>query len=182
MRACEKAAIAAAVVSIPSLAFALTADLGLPRVAGEADVVARGTVADLRSSWDRTETAIYTDVMLAVEQIVAFRDRLNGNANVRIDGQTGRGELVFRVAGGEVGDVGMRTSNDPELERGERIVVFLSAKGDNVKPSYLYGDAQTLTVVGRDRGVFKIEDGVVRVRNEPVPLEQFIEVVRQLRP
>jgi predicted methyltransferase MtxX (methanogen marker protein 4) len=141
MRAYRGAAVVA-IVSLPSvaLALALTAELGLPRLAREADVVARGTVAELQSSWDRTESAIYTDVTLAVDQVVAARDGMNGNANFRVDGQTGRGQLVFRIGGGEVGDVGMRTSNDPVLQEGERIIVFLATEGDRVKPPYLYAD------------------------------------------
>ena len=79
-------------------------------------------------------TAIYTDVTLAVERV------LTGPS----------GEVVtLQVAGGMVGGMGMRTSNDATFREGERVIVFLDT---SAVPS---------TMVGMQQGKFVVKDNMV---------------------
>ena len=79
----------------------------------KADTIVLGTVTQQESAWDAQHTAIYTDVTLAVERV------LTGHS----------GEVVtLRVAGGRVGGMGMRTSNDAAFREGERVIVFLDTQ------------------------------------------------------
>ena len=69
----------------------------------KADTIVLGTVIRQESAWDAHHTAIYTDVTLAVERVLAGTP----------------GEMVtLRVAGGRVGGMGMRTSNDAVFREG----------------------------------------------------------------
>src|SRR5690349_11947899 len=90
--------------------YAAMRKLSMEDLAKKADAIVLGTVTQQESAWDAQHTAIYTDVTLAVEQV------LTGSP----------GEVVtLRVAGGVVGDIGMRTSNDATFRAGERVIVFL---------------------------------------------------------
>src|ERR1051326_8555412 len=84
--------------------------LSLEELARKADTIVLGTVLQQQSAWDAQHTAIYTDVTLMVERVLAGTP-----------GET----VTLRVAGGSVGGMGMRTSNDAVFWEGERVIVFL---------------------------------------------------------
>jgi hypothetical protein len=125
--------------------------LNLVDIARQADIIALGTVTHQESAWDMHYTAIHTDVTVAVERAIL--------------GSPGE-EVTFRVAGGIVGSVGMRTSVDPVFQDGERIIVFL--------------DTVTVpaSVVGLQQGTFTVQDSMVTVAGETIPLEDFIAAIR----
>jgi len=75
-----------------------------------ADVVLTGTVTATRSAWDEDETAIHTDVTLAVE---------------RVDRGITDGPVVVRVPGGEVDDIGMAVEDVPRFAAGDRARFYL---------------------------------------------------------
>ena len=71
--------------------------LSLKQLSQGAEIIVLGTVTDQVSAWNDLSTAIYTDVMVEVEEA--------------IKGVVGP-EVTFRIDGGEVGNIGMRTSTD----------------------------------------------------------------------
>ena len=70
--------------------------LSMEDLVRKADTIVLGTVIQQESAWDAQHTAIYTDVTLAVERVLAG---------------TSEEVVTLRVAGGSVGGMGMRTSN-----------------------------------------------------------------------
>jgi hypothetical protein len=93
-------------------------------LAASADKIVLGSVA-LRQSYWGDDSRIYTDVVLSTE--------------VGIKG-TEDGAVVVRIQGGTVGDTTMSVSDGPELNEGERVLVFLRREADH------------FTVVGRGAG------------------------------
>jgi hypothetical protein len=116
----------------------------------KADTIALGTVIQQESAWDVEHTAIYTTVTLAVEHV------LTG---------TPRKVVTLQVAGGIVGGMGMRASNDAVFREGERVIVFLDTSAD---PS---------SVVGMQQGKFTVQDNRVIGMGEIWSLDAFIAAV-----
>ena len=83
----------------------------LEQLSQETDLILLGTVISQVSAWNDQHTAIHTDVTVAVEEAMK--------------GSPGT-EVTFRVAGGIVGDIGMRTSHSPVFQDGEQVIVFLN--------------------------------------------------------
>ncbi len=117
----------------------------------DADAIVLGTVVDQVSFWNAQHTAIYTDVTVAVEKPIAGASGAN---------------VTFRVAGGIVGPIGMRTSNDPEFRLGERIVVFLRTAG------------AITHVVGRAQGKYAVRDGRVLQHGRAIAVADFLQAIR----
>jgi len=125
--------------------------LNLEDIARPADTIVLGTVTHQESAWDAHHTAIHTDVTVAVERVIA--------------GSPGD-EVTFRIAGGLVGSMGMRTSNDPVFQDGERVIVCLDTT------------AVPASVVGLQQGKFTVSDNMVTNAGEILTLEDFIAAIR----
>ena len=80
------------------------------QLATRAEIVAVGTVADLRPEWNADRTRISTQVTLRVDQY------LKGNVT--------ENTLTLTVPGGEVDDVGETYSHVARFTNNERVVVF----------------------------------------------------------
>ena len=125
--------------------------LSMEDLARKADTIVLGTVTKQESAWDDHHTAIYTIVTLEVERVLVGRE-------VQV--------VTLQVAGGSVGSMGMRTSNDAVFWDGERAIVFLDT---SAVPS---------TVVGMQQGKFTVKDNTVTGIGETWGLEDFITAVR----
>jgi hypothetical protein len=137
--------------SFPGVVGASMIKLSMGQLATHADTIVFGTVSGQTSAWNPQHTAIYTDVVVAVDEA--------------IKGAPGQ-KVTFRVAGGIVGEIGMRTSNDPVFQDGEQVIVFLSTA------------AVPATVVGRLQGKFSVSRGTVMSGGQAVAVAEFIEAVR----
>ena len=127
--------------------------LSLNELVSKADTIVLGTVIQQESAWDVQHTAIYTKVTLAVERMLVGLPR----------------EVVtLQVAGGTVGDMGMRTSNDAVFREGERVIVCLDTS------------AVPGSVVGLQQGKFLVQDDTVSTTEETWDLDAFIAAVRAI--
>jgi hypothetical protein len=125
--------------------------LGLPQLSQGAETIVLGTVTDQISAWNDLHTAIYTDVRVEVEEA--------------IKGAVGP-EVTFRITGGEVGEIGMRTSTAPTFRKGERVVVFLHTSGS------------TIQLFGQQQGKFTVSDGTVTQAGQVMPVPDFSAAIR----
>ena len=75
-------------------------------------------------------------------------------------------EVTFRIAGGEVGDIGMRTSTHPTFRIGERVIVFLHTEGS------------TARLFGLQQGKFTVSDGTVTQDGQEMPVPDFKAAIR----
>ena len=126
--------------------------MSLEYLAHTADTVVLGTVTRQVSAWDTPHTAIHTDVTVAVERAIL--------------GTPGR-EVTLRVAGGIVGGMGMRTSNDATFQDGERVIVFLDT---TVVPA---------SVVGMQQGKILLQDNMVTYDGEEMGVEAFLATIQR---
>jgi hypothetical protein len=125
--------------------------LGLAQLSQGAESIVLGTVIDQVSAWNDLHTAIYTDVRLEVEEAMK--------------GAVGP-EVTFRIMGGAVGDIGMRTSTEPTFHRGERVIVFLHTGGS------------TTQLVGRQQGKFTVSDDTVTQAGQVMAISDFRAAIR----
>jgi len=134
----------------PGLAGAVMIKMSMEQKTAEADTIVMGAVINQESAWNDEHTAIYTDVTVEVEEV--------------IKGSPG-GEVTFRCAGGIVGDIGMRTSNDPVFQDGEQVIIFLSTDGT---PSSL---------VGLSLGKYTVSNDEVTSDGQSLLVSEFIESI-----
>ena len=148
---CLFALILFIVVSLfPGLASTAMINMNMEQLTAEADTIVMGTVIKQESAWNTEHTAIYTDVTVEVEEV--------------IKGSPG-GEVTFRCAGGIVGEIGMRTSNDPVFQDGERVIIFLSTEDT---PSSL---------VGLSQGKYTVSNDEVTSDGQSLLVSEFIESI-----
>lgn len=138
-------------VLFPGLGWTAMIKMSVEQLTEGADTIVLGSVISQESSWNDEHSAIYTDVTVAVEEI--------------IKGSPG-GVVTFRIAGGIVGEIGMRTSNDPVFKDGEEVIIFLSTNG-------------TLSsVVGRSQGKYTVSSGKVTRDRITISVSDFTEAIR----
>ena len=99
-----------AALSFPPSAESLVIKKDLGTLAGEADVIVRGNVTELKSRWE--EGKIFTYVT------VSPQDWLKGKR---------KGELTIKVPGGVVGDIACYVTDSPAFKKGEKLFLFLRA-------------------------------------------------------
>lgn len=145
MTTARAALLAAALLCLaPGPASAMKPAGGVQKLAGAADVVARGRVQQVVSRWTADRSAIYTEVRLAVDRFARNRQAGSGNRNIKILPMAGRGEVVFRLLGGVVGDIAM-TAADMEIPAvGQELIVLLQPAA---AAAGLAADADTLAPI-----------------------------------
>ena len=132
-------------------AWAATAPATLPELGREATVVALGRVEGKEGRWSDDRSAIRTDVSVAVLRVV--------KGDVRPGDR-----LSFRVAGGEVGDVGLAVSGEARPKVGEEAVLLLAPAPDG----------KGLALVGGEEGYYPVRAGKVTVDGRAVGLDRFL--------
>ncbi len=119
------------------------------QLARKAEVIAIGTVAELRSGWNEKHSRIYTDVILSVNEY------MKGIQTAKT--------ITIRCPGGEVGDVGELYSGTASFRTAEEVMVFASK-----------GTSENYHVVGGNQGKFSIATDKMtgaKVVEGGVPLE-----------
>jgi hypothetical protein len=139
-------------------ASAMVVPVALPELIAQSDVIVRGQITGLESSWTSDRSTIQTDVTLQVVELVVTRV-----------GLVEQNEITFRVEGGKIGEQEVRTSIDPIFEEGDEGIFFLN-----------FGtDGERLTLVGRSQGYLRIENGQVSVEGETKTVEKLISEIQE---
>lgn len=125
-----------------------------------AELVVVGRVSDIESKWDAERRYIYTDVKLTISETLGTKASLNST------------DVTFRVLGGTVGDITMRSSTDPTFAAGDEILAILSR------------DAQSGNFVLTDlvKSAFWVTAGTVRIEGRTLPLSEFKAQVQSILP
>ncbi|KKK86190.1 hypothetical protein LCGC14_2765700, partial [marine sediment metagenome] len=78
-------------------------------------------------------------------------------------------EIIVKVRGGEVGDIGLKVSDTPQFREGEEVFLFLRME-----------KLPLFSVVGLFQGKYTIEEGRVknRIMGLEVPLDSFISQIK----
>lgn len=140
---------------LPSAGHAAMVRRSLEQLSQEADTIVIGTIARQVSSWNNEGTRIVTDVTVTVEESI------KGHPAV---------ELTFRVAGGSVAGLAMRTSNDPAFKNGDRLILFLHTVDVPAR------------LVGHSQGAYRVHDELVVRDGHSMAAREFINAIRATNP
>ena len=143
---------------LASPASALMVRKSIEELTSEADCILIGKVEKIESRWNEERTLIYTYVTISVKQ---YTKALSGVGEVQ--------EIIVKVRGGEVGDIGLKVSDTPQFREGEEVFLFLRME----KPPLL-------SVAGLFQGKYTVEEGKVknRILGLDVPLDSFISQIK----
>jgi hypothetical protein len=136
------------------------------------DLVVAGDVESATAGWSDDGSTIYTAAIVVVTDV--------------IKGQSARRKIEVDYPGGEVGDIGLRVSDEPGMVKGEKVLLFL-------KHGTGPGDSHKYHLVGKGQGKYSIgPDGVARKKgfspvrgtkriDFEVPLDALIEKIKRVK-
>ena len=107
--------------------------MNLGDLTGEAEAIVSGTVTSSHSAWNEDRSLIFTHSTLAVGSTLKGKHKA---------------EVVVRTHGGIVGDIGMRMIGEPELKKGDQVLLFLERDSEGRN-----------RVVGMSQGCFRLKTG-----------------------
>jgi hypothetical protein len=136
-------------VAFPGLdaAMALMLEMTTPELTRQAQAIVRGTVKDMRSEWDPDRRFIWTLVSISV------------SLSIKGDREAGQ-EVIVKIPGGVVGQVGQVTEDTPIFKKGEDVLLFL-------KP-VVYRGKKIFRVTGNFQGKHTIKDNMVIEKRMPL--------------
>ena len=139
-------------------ASALMVRKSIEELTSQADSILIGKVKKIESQWNEEKTLIYTYVTISVKQ---HTKTLSGVGEVQ--------EIIVKVPGGEVGDIGLKVSDSPQFREGEEVFLFLKME-----------KLPLFSVAGLFQGKYTIEEGRVknRILGLEVPLDSFISQIK----
>lgn len=154
------------------ISFATMLGISTQKLTQDSDLIIDGTVMDVYSAWDETKTTIYT---YAVIEIQNTHKGSSENKNVT---------LMYR--GGEVGDIGLKISDQAEFKKGENVFLFLkkSEKEPNLHMFQITGKAQGKYTISKDNRAVKKGFSVAgsdNVVDYDIPVDLLIEKVRKYK-
>ncbi len=139
-------------------ASALMVRKSIEELTSQADSILIGKVKKIESQWNEEKTLIYTDVTISVKQ---HTKTLSDVGEVQ--------EIIVKVPGGEVGDIGLKVSDSPQFREGEEVFLFLKME-----------KLPLFSVAGLFQGKYTIEENRVknRILGLEVPLDSFISQIK----
>ncbi len=139
-------------------ASALMVRKSIKELTSQADSILIGEVKEMESRWNEERTLIYTYVTISVSQ---YTKTLSGVGEVQ--------EIMVKVPGGEVGDMGLKVSDTPQFREGEEVFLFLKME-----------KLPLFSVTGLFQGKYTIEENRVknRILGLEVPLDSFISQIK----
>ncbi len=126
----------------------------------EADSILIGKVKGIESRWNKEKTLIYTYVTVSVTEYIK-----------RISEKEELKEIIVKVLGGKVGDIGLKVSDTPEFIEDEEVFLFLRIE-----------ELPIFRVAGLFQGKYTIEDGKAKnkILKQEILLDSFIHEIEQV--
>lgn len=136
------------------------------------DIVVLGDVESATAKWSDDRKTISTTAIVVITEV--------------IKGQSVSQKIEVEYPGGEVGDIGLRVSDEPGMEKGEKVLLFLK---------HVIGANETYkhNLVGKGQGKYSIApDGIARKKgfslvgdtkqiDAEVPLDTLIEKIKRVK-
>lgn len=113
--------------------------LSTERLTGASEVVLIGEVTGIDSRWDSEKTIIFTRATIYVYSVII--------------GDVGASTVDVEYEGGKVGGMSMGASDQPRMETGERVLLFLGSKR-----SFDHHYGRVYGVVGAAQGKYSIKE------------------------
>ncbi len=154
--------------ALPIASWAVMEGLSTEHLTRASDLVVLGDVESAAASWSADGTTIVTTATVVVAEV--------------IKGQSASRKIEVEYPGGEVGDIGLKISDEPGMVTGEKVLLFLkrgTEPGANGK-YHLVGKAQGKYSIGPDgvarkRGFSVVGDA--RQVDAEVPLDALVEKI-----
>jgi hypothetical protein len=140
---------------------ALMLELSMEELTAEADSVVVGTVKTAYSQWNDEQTAIYTKVIVSLEN--------------SLKGASSSQNITIIIPGGKIDGITQIVSDTPAFEPGEQVILFLEDLPRQVEARHWYRPWQ-YGVFGNFQGKIEIVDNTV----EGVPVEEVEELILQI--
>ncbi|MBI5641200.1 MAG: hypothetical protein HZA17_12330 [Nitrospirae bacterium] len=163
-------------------ASAIMIGLSTEYLTNNSDLVIAGNVEHTESYWSADGKTILTKAVVTVTELIRARQ----SAAYVLPAS-----VVVEYRGGEVGDLGMRVSDEPSFSQGESVILFLKSAEPQRKISSLTGSK--FTVVGRAQGKYIVsQDGIAsksgfsvaageEVIEDNIKVGSLIEKIRSIR-
>ena len=156
-----------------SFSFAVMKGLSTEELTAASGLVIEGEVENTEALWSK-DGKIFTRASVVV--------------NTFIKGQTSQQKITVEYDGGEIGDIGMKVSDQAPvpLEKGEKVLLFLKA-GKGKK------DGEAYNIVGKGQGKYRIDkNGIARksgftiagpkgMIDNNIPADQLVEKIRNVK-
>lgn len=127
-----------------SSAFALMLGLSTEKLTRDAEIIIAGDVEDTESYWAPDKKSIMTTAVVSIAEV--------------LKGKPVEKKIRVLYPGGEVGDIGMRVSDEASLRKGEQVLLFLC-------PEKQYSSGSAYRISGRAQGTYAIgDDQIARKR------------------
>lgn len=158
--------------ALPAASWAVMEGLLTEDLTRSSDLVVLGDVKSAEARWSDDGKTIFTTAIIVVSEV--------------IKGRSVSQKIEVEYPGGEVGDIGLRVSDEQGMEKGDKVLLFLK---HGVKPD----ETHKYNLVGKGQGKYSIgPDGVARKKgfslvgdtkqiDAEVPLDALIEKIRRVR-
>ena len=158
--------------ALPVASWAVMKGLTTEDLTKSSDLVVAGDVESATAKWSDDGKTIFTTAIVVVREV--------------IKGRSVSHKIEVEYPGGEVGDIGLRVSDEGGLEQGEKVLLFLK---HGIRP----GGTHKYNLVGKGQGKYSIgQDGVARKKgfslagdtkqiDTEIPLEALIEKIRRVK-
>jgi len=157
----------------PSSSFAVMKGLSTEELTAASGLVIEGEVENTEALWSK-DGKIFTRATVVV--------------NTMIKGNISQQKIPVEYDGGEIGDIGMRVSDQAPvpLDKGEKVLLFLKA-GKGKK------DGDAYNIVGKGQGKYRIDKkgiasksgftiaGPKGMIDNNIPVDQLIEKIRNVK-
>jgi hypothetical protein len=139
-------------------ATALMLEMSPTELTQQAEAIVRGQVKDKKSEWDPERRFIWTLVTISVSHSI------KGKSPEKQD-------VVVKIPGGEVGDIGQKTEDAPVFTTGEEVLLFLQPE--------VYRSKIVFRVTGNFQGKHTIKDNMLIEKKMPV--ETFLGQIEKAK-
>ena len=122
--------------------FAIMKGLSTEELTNTSDIVIEGEVENTEAMWSKDGSTIFTRTDIVIYTIIR--------------GVPSQKKIKVEYEGGEVGEIGLKVSDQPLLLKGEKVILFL--KSEKSKK-----DGDAYTIVGKGQGKYLIDaNGIAR--------------------
>lgn len=159
-------------LALPVASWAVMEGFSIEELAGRSDLVVLGDVESVTSGWSEDGKTIFTTAIVVVAEV--------------IKGQSVRRRIGVEYPGGEVGEIGLRVSDEPGMAKGEKVLLFL-------KRVIGTSEIDKHAFVGKGQGKYSIgPDGIARKKgfslagdtkpiDAEIPIDTLIDKIRRAR-
>lgn len=158
--------------ALPIASWGVMEGLSTEDLARGSDLVVLGDVESVTAKWSDDGKTIFTTANVMVTEVVK--------------GPSVSQKIEVEYPGGEIGDIGLKVSDEPGMEKGEKVILFL-------KHGIRFSETSKYNLVGKGQGKYSIgPDGVARKKgfsvvgdtkqiDAEVPLNTLIEKIKRVK-